>query len=82
MLTYESYPLHSTLEEITDCKENPVNIDRVGTVPLIEAFKYTVPKDHLIGRALLPLCCETTFTPIMSRPNVGIDGGMKLAASS
>jgi hypothetical protein len=76
------YLAHTTLEEIIDWKETPVNIDRVGTVPLIEAFRNIVPKEHLIGKALLPLCCKTTFTSVMSRPSVGIDRGMKLAASS
>jgi hypothetical protein len=36
----------------------------------------------LTGKASIPLCCETTFTPIMSRPNAVIDRGMKLTASS
>jgi hypothetical protein len=58
-----------------------VNTDRVGTVPLIEAFTDIVPKEHLIGKASLPLCCKTTFTSIMSRPSVGIDRGTKLAVS-
>jgi hypothetical protein len=40
---------------------NPMNIDRVGTVPLIEAFRDIVPKEHLIGKASLPLCCKNAF---------------------
>jgi hypothetical protein len=59
-----------------------VNTDRVATVPLIEAFRDTVSKEHLTEKSLLPLCCETTFTSIMSRLNVGINRGMKFATSS
>jgi hypothetical protein len=81
MLTYKAHPLRTTLEEIIDWKETPVNIDRVGTVSLIEAFRDIDPKEHLIGKASIPLCCETTFIFVMSRSNVGIDRGMKLAAS-
>jgi hypothetical protein len=79
MLTNEAHALHNTLEEIIDWMENPVNIVRVDMVPLMEAFRGIIPKEHLIGKALLPLCSETA---IMSRPSVGIDRGMKLAASS
>jgi hypothetical protein len=82
MLKYEAHPLRTTLEEITDRKENPVNIDRVGTIPPTEAFRDTVPKEHLIGKATIPLRFETTFSCIMSRPNVGMDRGMKLVSSS
>jgi hypothetical protein len=81
MLTNEVHPLRTTLE-ISDWKETPVNIDRVGIVPLFEAFRDIVPKEHLIGQASLPLCCETTFTSIMSRSSIRIDCGMKLTKSS
>jgi hypothetical protein len=81
MITNEDHPLRTTLEEVIDWKENPVNTDRVGTVPLIEAFRDIVPKEHLIGKASLPLCCKTTFTSVMSRQSVGIDRGTKLAVS-
>jgi hypothetical protein len=73
MITKEDHPLRTTLEEVIDWKENPVNTDSVGTVPLIEALRYIVPKEHLIGKASLPLCCKTTFTSVMSRPSLGID---------
>jgi hypothetical protein len=32
MLTNKDHPLHTTLKEIIVWKENPVNMDRVGTV--------------------------------------------------
>jgi hypothetical protein len=75
------HPLRTTLEEVIYWKENPVNTDRVGTVPFIGAFKDIVPKKHLIGKASLPLCCKTTFTSTMSRPSIGIARETKLAAS-
>jgi hypothetical protein len=81
MLTNEDHPLRTT-QEIIVWQENKVNIDTVGTVPLIEAFVDTVPKEQLIGKASLPLCSKTKFTSVMSRPSVGIDTGMKLVASS
>jgi hypothetical protein len=59
-----------------------VNIDGVGTVFLIEAFRDIIPKEHLIGKASIPLCWEITFTSIMRRQSVGTDRGMKLAESS
>jgi hypothetical protein len=55
-----------------------VNIVKVDTVPVIEAFRNIVPKKHLIGKASLPLCFTITFTCTMSRPM----SGTKLAASS
>jgi hypothetical protein len=73
MLTNKADPLRNTLEEIIDWMENPVNIDRVDMVPLIEANRDIVPKEHLIGKASLPLCCETACTSIMSRPSAGVD---------
>lgn len=56
LLTNEAHLIHTTLEEIIDWKENPVSIDRVGTVRLTEAFRDAVPKEYLIGKASLPLC--------------------------
>jgi hypothetical protein len=82
MPTYEVHVLRTTLKKITDCKKNPANIDRARTVPYIEAFSDIVPREHLIGKALIPLCCETAFTSINSRANDKIDRGMKLAALS
>jgi hypothetical protein len=82
MLKNEAHPLRTTLQVIVDWKETPVNIDRAGTVPLTEAFRDIVFKEHLIGKALLPLCCETTFTSIMCIPSVMIDRGLKFAAST
>jgi hypothetical protein len=58
MITNEDHPLCATLEEIIDRKENPRNTDRVGTVLLSEVFRDIVPKEHLIGKASLPLCCK------------------------
>lgn len=57
--------------------ENPVNIDRVDMVPLIDAFR-----EHIIGKASLPLCCETALTSVMCRPSFGISREMMLSASS
>lgn len=82
MLAKKAYHLCTTLVEIIDYTGNPVNIDKAGMVILIESFRDIVPKEHLIGKASLPLCCETTFTLIRSRQSVGIDRGMKLATSS
>jgi hypothetical protein len=59
-----------------------LNIDRASTVSFIEAFRDIAPKEYLIGKASITLCCESTFTLITSRPSVGIDRGMTLAASS
>jgi hypothetical protein len=44
----KAHPLHTTLEEIIDWKENPVNIDRVCMGPLIEALRDIVHKKYLI----------------------------------
>jgi hypothetical protein len=74
MLVNEVHPLGNTFEAI--------NIDRVDMTPLIEAYSDVVPKEHLVGKASLPLCCKTVFTSIMSGPSIGIDRGMKLVASS
>jgi hypothetical protein len=52
ILTNEDHPLRTKLEEIIIWKENPMNLDRVDTVPIIEAFKDIVCKEHLIGRTL------------------------------
>jgi hypothetical protein len=82
MIMNETRPLRTTLEEIIYWKETPVNIDRVDTVPLIEAFRDIVPKGHLIRKASLPLCCKTTFISFMGRPIVGTNRRMTLAASS
>jgi hypothetical protein len=38
MLTNNTHYLHTTLE-IIDWKENPVNTDRVTTVPITETFR-------------------------------------------
>lgn len=57
MHTNDDHTLRTTLEEIIDWKENPVNIGTVGMVPLIEVFRDIVPKERLTGKALLPLCC-------------------------
>jgi hypothetical protein len=54
MLTCEVHPFLTTLEEIIDWEENPVNIHRADTVSLTEAFRDIVPKVHLIGKASLP----------------------------
>jgi hypothetical protein len=67
---------------VTHNRLHTIKIDRVGMVPLIEAFGDIVPKKHLLGKSSLSLCCETTFTSIMSRPNVGIDRQMKLTTTS
>jgi hypothetical protein len=47
MITHEADPLYTTLEEIIDWKECPVNTDRVGTVLLIETLRDIVPEEHL-----------------------------------
>jgi hypothetical protein len=82
ILTNEAHFFRTTLEDIIDRKENPVNLHRADTVPIIEAFRDMIPMEHLIRKASLPLYCVITFTSIMSRPNVGMDRWMKLAASS
>jgi hypothetical protein len=82
IFTNEDHPLSNTLEEVIEWKVNTMSTDRIGTAPLIEAFRDIVPKEHLIGIASLLLCFKTTFTSGMSRPNVEIDRGVKLAASS
>jgi hypothetical protein len=82
ILTNEAHPLRNTLEEIIGWMENPVNIDRVDMVPLLVAFRDIVRKEHIIGKASPPLCCETAFTSVMSRSSIRISRGVKLAASS
>jgi hypothetical protein len=81
LLTNEGHPLHAILGEIISWRENPVNVDRVDTIPLIEANNEIIPKVHLIGRGPSPLCCRPTFTSIMSSPRVEIDRGTDMATA-
>ncbi|CAD6215528.1 GSCOCG00000337001-RA-CDS [Cotesia congregata] len=74
----QNHKVLNTLQDIIDHEDNPVIINREGTIPLVDAFREVSRHSHLINAYSSPTCYAIDYESVFFHPNVSFKEGEEI----
>lgn len=80
--TFQDHPLNLLMEDTSDTFQNPTVINRLGWIPLLEAYARMESRLHLLSSNSTPMCYSYEYEALFFCPELDIWSGEKLINST